>query len=200
MEHREFWQKIESSLRNYEQTYAPVRWFGSWGGLTRGREGYFIFFRFISLNGLYLTAFYLPLYWWLNILLEIAAGYLIAEMVLLPTSIAFGGILPMRPLRALFFVFLNYISICMAFGVLYVTLCRSSFNIVPDLIDLAYFSFTTMTALGLGDITPARHTILARFLVVSEVLFGLYFWAVLVGTIIAWTVKEAKSDTSSKII
>ena len=200
MEHQEFWRKIESSLRNYEQTYAPARWFGGWGGLTRGREGYFVFFRFIFLNGLYLTAFYLPLYWWLNILLAIAAGYLIADMVLLPTSIAFGGILPMRPLRALFFVFLNYISICMAFGVLYVTLCRSSFNIVPDLIDLAYFSFTTMTALGLGDITPARHTILVRFLVVSEVLFGLYFWAVLVGTIIAWTVKEAKSDTSSKII
>ena len=77
---------------------------------------------------------------------------------------------------------------------MYVTLCHSSFNIVPDLIDLAYFSFTTMTALGLGDITPARHTLLVRFLVVSEVLIGLYFWAVLVGTIIAWTVREVMDD------
>ena len=196
MEHREFWRKIESLLHNYEKTYAPVHWFGSWGGLTRGREGYFIFFRFLVLNGLYLSAFYLPLYWWLKILLAIVAGHLIAEMVLLPTSIAFAGILPMRPLRALFFVFANYISICMAFGVLYVTLCRSSFNIVPDPIDLAYFSFTTMTALGLGDITPARHTLLVRFLLVSEVLIGLYFWAVLVGTIIAWTVRGAKDDQS----
>ncbi len=77
---------------------------------------------------------------------------------------------------------------------MYVTLCRSSFNIVPDVIDLAYFSFTTMTALGLGDITPARHTLLVRFLMISEVLIGLYFWAVLVGMIIAWAVREAKND------
>ena len=115
---------------------------------------------------------------------------------MLPTSIAFGGLLPMRPLRALVFLLFNYISICIAFGLLYITLCRSSFNIDPDLIDLAYFSFTTMTALGLGDITPARHTILVRFLVISEVLIGLYFWAVLVGMIIAWTVRETENGTS----
>ena len=115
---------------------------------------------------------------------------------MLPTSYAFGGILPMRPLRALVFVFFNYISISIAFGVLYVTLCRFSFNIDPDLIDLAYFSFTSMTALGMGDIAPARHTILVRFLVVSEVLIGLYFWAVLVGMIISWTIREVKNETS----
>jgi hypothetical protein len=196
MEQQEFWQKIELFLRNYEQAYAPVRWFGGWGGLTRGREGYFVFFRFSFLIGLYLTAFYLPSYWWLKILLTTVAGYLIAEMFVLPTSIAFGGILHMRTLRALVFVFFNYISISLAFGVLYVTLCRSSFNIDPDLVDLAYFSFTTMTALGLGDITPVRHTLLVRFLLVSEVLIGLYFWAVLVGTIISSAVRETKDDKS----
>ncbi len=58
----------------------------------------------------------------------------------------------------------------------------------------AYFSCTTMTALGLGDITPVRHTILVRFLVMSEVLIGLYFWAVLVGMIISWTLREVKSE------
>jgi len=173
-----------------------VRWFGEWGGLTKGREGYFILFRFIFLIGLYLTAFYLTEYLWLKILLTTVAGYLIVEMVLLPSAIAFGGILPMRPLRALVFVFLDYISISLAFGTLYITLCRSSFNVVPDPIDLAYFSFTTMTALGLGDITPARHTLLVRFLLVSEVLIGLYFWAVLVGMIISWTVRESKSGTN----
>ena len=117
-------------------------------------------------------------------------------MFMVPTSIAFGRFPPMQPLRGLVFLFFNYISICIAYGVLYITLCRASFNIDPDLIDLAYFSFTTMTALGLGDITPARHTLLVRFLVISEVLIGLYFWAVLVGTIIAWAVRETKSETS----
>ena len=196
MEHYEFWQKIESFLRNYERAYAPVRWFGEWGGLTTGRQGYFVFLRFAFLAGLYVTACYLPLSAWSKISLTCIALYLIADMFMLPTSYAFGGIPLLRPLRALVFVFFNYISICIAFGVLYITLCRSSFNIDPDLIDLAYFSFTTMTALGLGDISPARHTILVRFMVVSEVLIGLYFWAVLVGIIIAWTVRENKSETS----
>ena len=95
-------------------------------------------------------SFYLSSYLWLKILLSIVAGYLIVELVLLPPSIAFGGILSMRPLRALTFVFFNYISIGIAFGVLYVTLCCSSFNIGPGLIDLAYFSFSTMTTLGIG--------------------------------------------------
>ena len=196
VEHNEFWKRLESFLRNYERAYAPIRWFHHWGGLAKGRQGYFIFLRFAFLVGLYVAAFYLPLYAWSKIFLAFIAVYLIGDMFMLPTSYAFGGILPMRPLRALVFVFFNYISISIAFGVLYVTLCRFSFNIDPDLIDLAYFSFTSMTALGMGDITPARHTILVRFLVVSEVLIGLYFWAVLVGMIISWTIREVKNETS----
>ena len=196
MEQHEFWQKIESYLQSHYRSYASARWFGSWGGLTREREGYYIFFRVLVLIVLYLIAFYLSSYLWLKILLAIVAGYLIVELVIMPTSIAFGGILRMRPLRALTFVFFNYISIGIAFGVLYVTLCRSSFNIKPELIDLAYFSFSTMATLGIGDISPARYTIFVKFLVTCEVLIGLYFWAVLVGTIIGWTVSEAKNDKS----
>ncbi len=196
MEQDEPWQKIESFLRNYERAYAPMRWFHHWGGLTRERQGYFVFLRFVFLVGLYVTAFYVPLYAWSKMSLSFIAIYLIGDMFMLPTSYAFGGIPSMRPLRALVFVFFNYISIGTAFGFLYITLCRSSFNIDPDLIDLAYFSFTTMTALGLGDITPARHTLVVRFLVVSEVLIGLYFWAVLVGMIISLTVRKVKNETS----
>jgi hypothetical protein len=197
MEHQEFWQKIEAALWNYERTYTPMRWFGHWGGLTKGRRGQFIFLRFIFIAGLYVAAFSLPLHAWSRIFLTFIACYLIIDMFMLPTSIAFGGLAPMRPLRALVFLLCNYISISIAFGLLYITLCRSSFNIDPDLIDLAYFSFTTMTTLGLGDILPARHTILVRFLVVSEVLIGLYFWAVLVGMIIAWTARETGKEKIS---
>ncbi len=196
MEQHEFWQKLESLLRNYERAYTPMRWFRHWGGLTKERQGYFIFLRFAFLVGLYVAAFYLPLYTWSKVSLALIAMYLIGDMFMMPTSYAFGGILPMQPLRALVFVFFNYISISIAFGLLYVTLCRSSFNVEPDLIDLAYFSLTTMTALGLGDIAPARHTILVRFLAVSEVLIGLYFWAVLVGMIISWTSREVKNEKS----
>ena len=150
MEQHEFWQKIELFLHNYEQTYAPVRWFGAWAGLTKSREGYFVFLRLVFLAGLYVAAFYLPLSPWESIPSIIIAIYLIADMVVLPASIAFGGILSMRPLRTLNFLLFNYISICIAFGLLYITLCRSSFNIDPELIDLAYFSCTTMTTYAMG--------------------------------------------------
>ena len=74
MEHQEFWQKIESSLRNYEQAYTPMRWFRHWGGLTRGRRGHFIFLRFVFLVGLYVAAYYLPLSAWAKISLTIIAS------------------------------------------------------------------------------------------------------------------------------
>lgn len=192
MEHMEFWQKIESLLKDYDMSYAPVRWFRGWGGLTIGREGYFILFRFIFLIALYLAAFSLPSYSWLEILITITAGYLIADMFLLPTSLAFGGIHAMRPLRAVVFVFITYVSISVAFGILYVTLCRSSFSVHLRITDLIYFSFTTITALGAEGISPARQAVLVRFIIIAEVLTGLYFWAVVVGLIISWSAREFK--------
>jgi hypothetical protein len=193
MEHHEFWSKIEALLKNYEQTYTAMRWFGGWGGLTKGREGYFVFLRFAFLIGIYTASFYLPFPDWVRISVALIAAYLIADMFMLPTSMAFGGVVDMRPLRALVLVFINYLSISMAYGVLYVTLCRTSFNVPPDLIDLAYFSISTMTTLGTGDIFPARHANLLKLLVGSEVLAGLYYLAVLVGMIISWTAREAPS-------
>jgi len=84
--------------------------------LTRGKQGRFVFLRFLILVGLYVAAFYLPLYAWSKISLTCIATYLIADMFMLPSSYAFGSIPPIRPLRALVFVFFNYISICVAFG------------------------------------------------------------------------------------
>ena len=192
MEHKEFWQKVESVLKDYDLTYAPVRWFGGWAGLTRGREGYFVSLRFIFLISLYLAAFYLPSYSWLGILMTIVAGYSIADMFLLPTSIVFSGTPAMRPLRALTFVFISYISIAIAFGVLYITLCRSSFNITPDIINPVYSSFSIMIMLGTGDMSLTGQAMLVRFMIISEVMLGIYFWAVVVGIIISWTARESK--------
>jgi hypothetical protein len=191
MEQKEFWEKIESFLKDYVLSYAPVRWFGGWGGLTSGREGYFVFSRLIFLIALYLASFNLPSNLWLDILMTTVAIFLIADMFLLPTSVAFSGIPYMRPLRALVFILITYVSIGIAFGVLYATLCRSSFNTPPDAIDLIYFSLTTMTTLGAGDIVPAKQAVLVKFMIIFEVLIGLYLLAVVVGIIISWTARES---------
>ena len=192
MKDTDFWQKIESFFKDYDLAYAPVRWFGGWGGLTRGREGYFVSLRFIFLISLYLAAFYMRSYSWPGILMTIVAGYWIADMFLLPTVIAFGGTPAMRPLRALTFVFIAYISIAIAFGVLYITLCRSCFNITTEIINPVYSSFSIMTTLGTGDMSLAGQAMLVRFLIISEVMIGIYFWAVVVGIIISWTARESK--------
>jgi hypothetical protein len=185
-------------LKNYERRYSSPRWFNNWGGLTSGREGYVVFFRFVFLLGLYVTVFYQPPVLWLQIPMTVVAVYFIFESFLLPTSIAFTGVPPWRPLRALSFVFMDYMSIAAAYSVLYITLCRTSFNIVPSLIDLIYFSFCTLTTLGIGDIYPSRHTVLVKLLAISEIVFGLYFWAVLVGTIISWANKDFDSSMPSR--
>ena len=191
MEQKEFWQKVESFLNHYELSYAPVRWFGEWGGFTRGREGYFVLFRFFFLIALYVAAFCVLSHSWVEILMAIVTCYNIADMFLLPTSYAFGSIGDMRfSLRTVVLFFITYISISIGFGVLYVTLCRSSFNPHPEMIDLIYFSFTTITALGTGDFTLARQAVLVRFLSISEILIGIYFWAVLVGIIISLRARD----------
>ena len=71
-------------------------------------------------------------------------------------------------------------------------LCRSSLNVPPQIIDPIYFSLTVLTDLGTGDISLAREAVLVRFMIISEVLIGPYFWAVLVGIIIAWAARESK--------
>jgi len=190
MEQEEFWQKVESFLNHYELSYAPVRWFGEWGGFTRRREGYFVLFRLFFLIALYVAAFFSLSHSWLEILMAIVTGYNIADMFLLPTSYAFGSIGVIRPLRTMVFVSITYISISISFGVLYVTLCRSSFNPPPEMMNIIYFSFTTITASGTGDFTLVRQAVLVRFLTISETLIGIYFWAVLVGIIISWRARD----------
>ena len=100
MEQHAFWEKIGSFLRSYEKVYASMNWFPHWGGLTRHRRGYYVSVRFLVLAGLYVAAFYLPPCAWSKIVLTLVAMYSIAGTHLLPTSFVFGGVVPVRPLRA----------------------------------------------------------------------------------------------------
>lgn len=58
--------------------------------------------------------------------------------------------------------------------------------------ELSYFSFTTLTTLGYGDVTPARGG--ARGLAIVEAMLGQFYVAVLLGELIGKKVSQAITD------
>ena len=55
-----------------------------------------------------------------------------------------------------------------------------------------YFSFTTMSTVGFGDILPIRPS--ARSLVIAQAVFGQFYMALLVGRLLALHVQSHRSD------
>lgn len=61
--------------------------------------------------------------------------------------------------------------------------------------EMIYFSLTTLTTLGYGDITPAPHSI--RFLVSLEAVFGQLFLAVVVARIVGLSITAKLSPSGA---
>jgi hypothetical protein len=59
--------------------------------------------------------------------------------------------------------------------------------------DVAYYSFVTLTTLGYGDISPVAPV--ARFLVYMEAIFGVFYMAVLVASLIGIKTSKITSDS-----
>jgi hypothetical protein len=104
----------------------------------------------------------------------------------------------------------GYLLIGLAFGHLYClvqTIEAKSFNGSAEFMTqlqhedrqyflLAYFSFTTLTSVGYGDITPGRD--IARALAVLEALLGQFYIAVLIGELIGKRVAQVLADQPSR--
>ena len=58
-------------------------------------------------------------------------------------------------------------------------------NFNPEMvsIDMIYFSFTTLTTLGYGDITPVSYT--AKMWSITEAMIGVMFLAVMIGRVVS---------------
>lgn len=59
--------------------------------------------------------------------------------------------------------------------------------------NMVYFSFTTITTLGLGDIAPIN--IYSRAVVVIETLFGVFYFGALISTLIAIRYEQVQNNT-----
>ena len=57
--------------------------------------------------------------------------------------------------------------------------------------DTAYYSFVTLTTLGYGDISPVAP--IARFLVYMEAIFGVFYMAILVASLIGISTSKIQS-------
>jgi hypothetical protein len=56
--------------------------------------------------------------------------------------------------------------------------------------DLAYYSFVTLTTLGYGDISPVAP--IAKFLVYMEAVFGVFYMAILVASLVGIGINQAQ--------
>jgi Ion channel len=97
------------------------------------------------------------------------------------------------------------IAVYLLFGVFYAhayhiaeLLHPGSFNStaggVPNVRDLIYFSYVTLSTVGYGDITPVRP--IARSLAVAEALTGQLFLAITIARLVAMEVVAWQSKTS----
>ena len=57
--------------------------------------------------------------------------------------------------------------------------------------DIAYYSFVTLTTLGYGDISPVAPV--AKFLVYMEAVFGVFYMAILVASLVGIGINQAQN-------
>ncbi|BEU05291.1 hypothetical protein OAG1_40910 [Agarivorans sp. OAG1] len=75
---------------------------------------------------------------------------------------------------------------------------NDAFNGVPkehwstQMTDFIYFSFVTLTTLGYGEITP--NTPISRFFTFSEAVFGQFYMAILVASLVGARMSERESE------
>jgi hypothetical protein len=185
-----FWLRREQDVLKYELVYSPLSWFGCWKGLFEGRTGWYVLARFGVLIVSLLVA---RSSCWFRFIPFIIAIIAIADILLANTSAAFFAWKPTHPLRSIILATFSFAQLVIAFSIFYAILA-SNFNPPLDTFDAVYFSFVTITTLGYGDILPK--TLLPQFVVILELVAGLYFIVVIIGIISTWPKKPFEGSAT----
>lgn len=198
-----YWLRIEQKILSYELYVSPMRWFKSWWGCFKGKAGRYLLFRFLVLLFALNSASSLcnkpsiGLLLW-NVILILGTIFILFDILVANTSIAFISRFPAHPLRSVFFTIFGFIQIATAFSIFYVMLGN---NLNEELTPFRafYFSFITITTLGYGEILPQSESYLAMFTIVSELLSGLFFLVVIFSLITSWVSERPLSPKTKKL-
>lgn len=106
---------------------------------------------------------------------------------------------PQLPIRSVFFGIGGFILLALGFSVFYAGIVPDSFNQRLDVWSAIYFSFVTIATVGYGDIAPLACATGARFLVIAEVLTGLFYIVVLLATMVGWVNAPVQLKTEQEI-
>jgi hypothetical protein len=184
----EFWLCVEAAILKWETKYSPIRWVKGWGGVFKARAGWYHLARFGVLVVLLVAASYLPacpiLRGILAAVMSLIALFLLLDILISNTSMAFISRFPAHALRTVLFMAFSFLQIAIVFAVLYVLF--GTFNRALNPISATYFSAVTITTLGYGDIYLTKDAWIGQVIVVCQLVVGVYFLGTLLAVVAAW--------------
>jgi hypothetical protein len=161
------WETIGTFFRRYEQEWGPAA-----TKLFVYREGWYLLLRAAGLTALLMmitTEVNIK-----NILILTLTAYLLLDLLIVNTSIAFVTMQPISNLRSFLLTLFAFTHIIVAFGIFY-KFYGDQFNTTMCDSQILYFSTITITTLGYGDFVPKKSGTMVQILVIKEVLTGLFF-------------------------
>jgi len=176
-----FWARIETILQAYAQRFSAVRRLH-----LLNREGFYLLGATALLLGLATLAAWrcVPNRW--SYFIAFPAAYYVVDAVLVNTSITFISQQPIHRLRSVLLTMLNVLNVGLAYAVAYAAQ-REAFAQPLTALQSIYFSFSTVTTLGYGDIKPdGLNAWTGQLTVVLELITGLYLLAGVLAVVVSW--------------
>jgi voltage-gated potassium channel len=150
----------------------------------------------VAVAGIFLEWTRLDLIW-----LALLCGYLVATAKVAMEQVLFSGRVDGNKI-------VGAVCIYLLLGLIWTTLYLMVAELVPGSFnglasgtwdetfpELVYFSFTTITTLGYGDISPAVP--MTRFLALAEAIVGQFYIAVLVASLVGIRISRPSNDSTS---
>jgi len=116
----------------------------------------------------------------------------LVDLILINVSITFTSKCPANMLRSVILTFAGYVQVILIYAYLYAIIGTLSFPKYESVNDAVYFSFGTILTVGYGNLDPTGF--LARLLVASELILGLFFVATVIAQVAAWVSQSGRCN------